>query len=85
MTKPLTLDQIFKDAKARGFVLCNMFQLEDDTFRCNWIAAGKGRSFGNDREPSVAAGKAFLAAVKELADEASTAGTDSDDDEDLIG
>lgn len=65
---------MFSEARRRGFVLCNFFQLEDGSFRCNWIANGKGHRFGEDPDPEIAATIAL-----------EHASATTEDEEDLIG
>lgn len=76
VTMKVTLDTVFKEAAERGFRLCNLFQLEEGVFRCNWIAGGVGRGFGQSPDPAIAAALALKNAVEATAE---------DDDEDLIG
>lgn len=71
----LTLDAVFEGARRRDFRLCNFFQLEDGTFRCNWIVNGKGQRFGTHSDPVLCASEALGHAMTALALE----------EEDLIG
>lgn len=83
---PASVDNVLAEAKRLGFKLCNMFEIDDaGTFRANFIAGGKGRSFGTHKLPGIAMAQALQNAVKEAAEDASTEDDASDDDDDLIG